>query len=795
MRRIIVRAGTVAAIMAVLLVLGSYAFLRGSAPVLDGTLQLAGLNAPVIVNRDGLGVPTISAASRLDAVRALGFLHAQDRFFQMDLLRRLAAGELAELVGPAAVRVDEQHRLFRLRAVARGVLAQATPEQRTLIDAYTAGVNAGLHALRTRPFEYGILMQRPRLWRPEDSVLVIFAMYFDLQDADDRRESELALMRDTLPAPLFVFLHAQGTQWDAPLTGKPFGTPPIPGGDVVDLRRWPAADFAAVPAASGGSLQVEGSNNFAVAAVHSVDGHAMFANDMHLGLQVPNIWYRAQLSYPDPARPRQLVSVNGVTLPGVPMIVAGSNGHVAWGYTNSYGDWVDLVMLHTKSGDPDYYLTPGGWRAFVHHKEIIRVAGRKNVVLDVRDTIWGPVLDEDHNGVPRAVHWVAADPAATNLELGSMEVAVDLTAAMAVANRAGMPEQNFVAVDAAGNIGWSIAGRIPRRQGYDPEFPAYWDKPGSGWIGWLPPDKYPRIINPAGGRLWTANARVVDGDMLKQIGDGGYDLGARAQQLRDDLLAHDRFAPADMLAIELDDRAVFLGRWRSLLLRLLDADNLAKHPRRAGFRHYIEDWGGRAAVDSVGYRLVRTFRLQVEQTVFSALLAPCRKVDPRCGFRQLSQREGPLWALVTQQPVNLLDPEYASWDDLLLAAVDQVNDGLWQAQTGLTTRTWGAHNTVRIRQPLSRALPFLGRWLDMAPVQLPGDSNMPRVQGVDFGASERMVVEPGHEHGGIFEMPAGQSGYPLSPFYRNSESAWEQGEAAPFLPGPPQHTLRFQPAG
>lgn len=387
MRRIIVRAATVAIILVLLSFVGGYAFLRGSAPVLDGTLQLAGLTAPVIVNRDDLGVPTISAANRLDAVRALGFLHAQDRFFQMDLLRRLAAGELAELVGPAAVKVDEQHRLFRLRAVAREVLAQATPKQRALINAYTAGVNAGLHALKTRPFEYGILMQRPRLWRPEDSVLVIFAMYFDLQDADDRRESELALMRDTLPAPLFVFLNAQGTQWDAPLTGKPFGTPPIPGGDAVDLRRWPAADFAAVPVASGGALQVEGSNNFAVAAAHSADSHAMLANDMHLELQVPNIWYRAQLIYPDPARPRQLVSVNGVTLPGVPVMVAGSNGHVAWGYTNSYGDWVDLVMLHTKADDPNYYLTPGGWRAFVHHKEIIRVAGHKDGLRSVRPPV------------------------------------------------------------------------------------------------------------------------------------------------------------------------------------------------------------------------------------------------------------------------------------------------------------------------------------------------------------------------------------------------------------------------
>ncbi|MHB8424402.1 MAG: penicillin acylase family protein, partial [Gammaproteobacteria bacterium] len=301
--------------------------------------------------------------------------------------------------------------------------------------------------------------------------------------------------------------------------------------------------------------------------------------------------------------------------------------------------------------------------------------------------------------------------------------------------------------------------------------------------------------NPPDGRIWTANNRVVDGAMLREIGDGGYDLGARARQIRDDLLRRNTFTPAGMLAVELDDRAVFLSRWRALLLRLLTPQDTAAHPRRARFRRAVADWGGKASIHSVGYRLVRDFRRRVDAVVFRALTAPCRKADPGFHYTVLTQREGPLWAMVTQQPPNLLDPEYTSWNALLLAAADKVIARLWLPGTGLATRTWGQHNTVRIRQPLSRALPFLSRWLDMTPVELPGDSNMPRVQGVRFGASERMDVEPGHEQNGIFEMPTGQSGYPLSPFYRNSEPAWEQGAATPFLPGPPEYTLRFQPAG
>ncbi|MGH8397714.1 MAG: penicillin acylase family protein [Gammaproteobacteria bacterium] len=795
MKRILIGVVSGIGVLVLAVIIGGTVFLRGSAPQLDGNVTLAGLSAPVTATRDELGVPVITAANQLDLARALGFLHAQDRFFQMDLMRRLAAGELAGLVGQGAVKFDEQHRLFRLRAVAHEVLVQASPTQRALLDSYTDGVNAGLAALKTRPFEYGILRQRPMPWQPEDSILVIFAMYFNLQDARDRRASDLALMRDTLPAPLFAFLNARGTQWDAPIIGQPVATPPMPSSAAVDLRRWLAANFANISHQRLSEHYEVGSNNFAVDAAHSADGYAILANDMHLGLAVPNIWYRAQFVYPDPGQPKQRITVTGVTLPGLPVMVVGSNGHVAWGFTNSYGNWAALVMLHLKPGDPQYYLTPAGWRAFTHHQEIIRVAGHKDVVMDVRDTIWGPVEGKDHDGVLRVVHWVADNPTATNANLGDMASVQNIQQAMAVANSAGMPEQNFLVADAAGHIAWTIAGKIPVRVGYDPDFPAYWDKPGVGWAGWLAPNHYPRIIDPPGGRLWTANARVVDGEMLQQIGDGGYDLGARAQQIRDDLLTKDKFTPADMLAIELDDRAVFLGRWQSLLLRLLSTENVKDHPRRIQFLHYVENWGGKASVDSVGYRMVRDFRSQVDQVVFSALTAPCKKIDAHFEYTVLSQREGPLWTMLTQQPVNLLDPEYKTWDDMMLAAVDKVIKVLWVPGTGLVTRTWGQRNNVRIQQPMSRGVPFLSHWLDMAPVQLPGDSNMPRVQGVDFGASERMDVEPAYQQSGIFEMPTGQSGYPFSPYYRNSGPAWEQGAATPFLPGPPQHTLMFQPTG
>ena len=793
MRRVLWWGGAVVGSILVLL-LAAYGFLRGGAPRLDGTVALQGLTAEVTVTRDGFGIPSITAADRMDAMRALGFLHAQDRFFQMDVLRRVAAGELSELLGAAVLDVDRHTRLFRLRAVAREVLARADPEKRALLDAYTAGVNAGLKALPTWPFEYGILMKRPRTWQPEDSILVIDAMYIDLQRAGrDRNESDLALMRDVLPAPLFRFLSAPGTQWDAPVVGKALEMPAIPGADVIDLRKQAPRKIAVRGSEYDDGSSEIGSNNWAVSKLHGAGGRALLANDMHLGLRVPDTWYRAQWTYPDKSMPGGRVTVTGATLPGVPSMVVGSNGHVAWGFTNSYGDWTDLVLLHIDPDDADQYLTADGWRHFEHHAEVIRVKGGKDESLEVRDTVWGPVLDQNHGGTWRAVHWMAADPDGTNLELAHMDQARDVQEAMAVANRAGMPEQNFMTADADGRIAWTIAGRIPLRSGYDPSLPAYWDKPGVGWTGWLDPTRYPRVVDPTDGRLWSANARVVDGPMLALIGDGGYDLGARAGQIRDDLRARDSFAPADMLAIQLDDRALFLARWRSLLLRLLNPERLAGHPERSEFRHDVENWGGRAAVDSVGYRLVREIRAAVEDAALAPVFAACTQVDPHFDFRSLPQLEGPLWALVSQQPSNLLDSGYKDWDALLLASVDKVIQDLAQPGTGLAGRTWGERNTVRIRHPLSSALPVLSRFLDMTPAELPGDSDMPRVQGVDFGASERMVVSPGHEQDGIFEMPTGESGWPLSPYYRNSEPAWEKGEPTPFLPGKAEHTLVFQP--
>jgi penicillin amidase len=478
----------------------------------------------------------------------------------------------------------------------------------------------------------------------------------------------------------------------------------------------------------------------------------------------------------------------------VPTIIVGSNGDIAWGFTNSEGDWSDLVILETTPNLEGAYLTPDGPRLPQHFREPIRVKNGPDQILDVVWTVWGPMLDQDRQDRQRVQHWVAHEQRAVNLDFLRLESARNVTEAIAIANGIGAPAQNFMVADAQGHIGWTIMGPIPRRFGHDGRLPSSWADGKRGWDGWLKPADYPRIIDPPSGRLWTANARVVDGAELSRLGDGGYDLGARARQIRDDLLALEHSGETDSLALQLDDRALFLQRWRDFLLTVLTPEAVAADPRRREMRTFVENWGGRASVDSVGYRLVRTFRLVLSQQLFDPLLAPCRQADPTFDYGWIRQAEGPLWQLVTAQPPHLLDPRYPTWQAQFLAAVDAVLDQLQNPGLTLRERTWGDYNTVRIRHPFGALLPGLADWLDMPPVPLPGGNYMPRVQTLSAGASERLVVSPGREVSGIFHMPVGQSGHPLSPHYRDGQRAWVNGEPSPFLPGPAAHRLRLLPA-
>ena len=330
----------VVVVMATMLGGWAYWTIARSVPLLDGEIEIAGLASPVTIERDALGVPTIHGSNRLDVAHALGFLHAQERFFQMDLLRRQAAGELSELFGAGALPLDRTSRVHQFRQRAQRVIETMPEARRALIGAYVAGVNSGLAALREKPFEYVLLRLEPAPWRAEDSVLVLYAMYFVLNDSQGNRESDLGLLGDLLPADLAEFLAPPGTEWDAPVVGPAFETPPVP--DVVDSMDEIVA--ASNNATQAGELKAEalaGSNNWAVGGSRTDDGRAILANDMHLGMTVPNTWYRAMLEWPADDGCGSGHRMIGVTLPGSPAVVAGLGFHQLSGRLVGSGDCRD----------------------------------------------------------------------------------------------------------------------------------------------------------------------------------------------------------------------------------------------------------------------------------------------------------------------------------------------------------------------------------------------------------------------------------------------------------------------
>ncbi|MGQ0733124.1 MAG: penicillin acylase family protein [Acidobacteriota bacterium] len=788
--------------------------LVGSLPIMAGTVPIAGLEGPVTVDRDAFGVPVVTAASRLDAARALGFLHAQDRFFQMDLQRRQAAGELAALVGSRAIDADKTMRIHRFRAVSRRALAQASPHYRSVLDAYAGGVNAGLDALTTPPIEYFLLRTEPTPWMPEDSILTVLAMFNTLQGRQAQFEATFGTLAETMPAAMYDFLTARGSEWDAPVTGGRFTRPAIPSADVADLRQAP--HVSAPPGDAAAHLRVSGetcrsatpwspcltseeaaglgSNNWAVAGTHTASGAALVANDMHLAINVPNIWYRASLNFPDPVDPAQRMRLAGVTLPGLPSLVVGSNGFVAWGFTNTGGDWSDLIVLEPDPREPGRYLTPHGSRAIDTFDEPIGVSSGHTVAHQVRWSIWGPIVRRDHAGREIAQRWVAHDEGVLASDITAPERARSLEEALHVAAGIGIPAQNFVAGDLAGRVGWTIAGPIPRRVGFDGSQPTSWADGRRRWEGYLAAAAFPRMVDPSAGRLWTANAPVVEGDTLAVLGEGGYADGIRARVIRDRLRAIDRATTADMLAVQLDDSALFHERWRRLVLDVLTPDALQADARRAEFRRLVEmTWTGRADPSSVAYRLVRSFRSTLSRLVFAALTAPARRADPEFDYTRTLRSEGPLWQLVTERPAHLLGPAIASWQAQLLAAVDTTIAELTADGGRLADRTWGEFNRALVVHPLGGAVPLAGRWLNMPVEPLPGDIYAPRAHSPRAGPSERLVVSPGREEEGLLHMPTGQSGHPLSPHYGDQHRAWLSGQPLPLLPGPPTSRVTLVP--
>jgi penicillin amidase len=772
------------AVAALVLLLGGalYLVVAAALPRRGGEGPLPGLTAPLTIALDAHAVARVRGESFEDVLRGQGYLHAQERFFQMDLLRRSSAGELAELFGERALAADRGQRPFAYREHARLLRTMLPAEQRAWLDAYAQGVNAGLADLGARPPEYWLVGEAPVPWRPEDTLLVVLTFYTMLSN-NEAYERPQGVMHEVLPAALYDFLTPSTSRFDRPVLGASPADPtggyvplPIPGADVVDLRRAPALPRGREPRIEP-PLMGPASNSWAVDATRSVSGRAMLANDPHLSLRLPNIFYRIELEWPERA-------ARGVSIPGLPGVLIGASDDVAWGATVSNADQSDWVVVEVDPADPNRYRTPDGFEEFTTRTAEIGVAGADPVRIETRVTRWGPVVGDDWLGRPLALHATWLEPQGLDLDIVGLAEATDAASASAVLARWAGPSMNWVLADAQGNVGWVVNGPIPRRAGFDGSRPESLADGSRSWQGRLPP---PGALGGRDGAIFTANSRTLSAERANDV-SRMWMRPLRAKRI-DDLLAEQRtFDERGFLAMQLDTRAEGYDQIRALVLEIVGDDE-----RDAGLaqaRELAAGWNGHADVDQRAFRLLHSYYRTLLERTLEPLLAPAIAAEPRFVYRWPLADEV-LRRLLDERPAHLLTSEYADWRaflrQTLLDTLAEVG------RDGLLDETWGVTNELDVEHPFAGALGPLGRWLELPAVPLPGSMVSLRVAAPSYGAVLRMSVAPAAPEDGVLELAGGQSGHFLSPQFRDQQADWVDGAPTPFLAGEPTTVFRLVP--
>ncbi|WP_076919944.1 penicillin acylase family protein [Pseudoalteromonas sp. SK18] len=750
-------------LVVVVLALASTAIVYGvltlSLPTLDGKGRSDAVTQPVKVARDTLGQAVITAATRHEAAYGLGYAHGQDRFFQMDLLRRNAAGELSELFGKAALALDKKMRFHQLRKRSQAILKTLPEADKQLLKSYAQGVNEGLAQVGYPSFEYLLTGAEQQPWQSEDSLLVIFSMYLDLQTATFERDQALIQIQQQYGAKMVEFL-TQPSQYQAALDGSVL-TP-----YTQTIPQLPTQSLAAIKTITA-NLEV-GSNNWAVTADLTNTQAAMLSDDMHLSMAVPVIWYRAQLNY---THDDQAYQVTGVSLPGAPAIVVGSNNKIAWGFTNGYIDTADWVALTDSSKT---------WQV----NEVIALPNGNSETYPLTLSEYGPV--KYINNQPYALSWAAHQPYAVDMQLLQLEQAETVDDALNIASNVGIPVQNLMVVDSQGSAAWKHMGGIPARTApselaiNENEYSATWQQ--NEVIR-------PFVKNPQSGRLWTGNSRVVSADDNVRFGNGGYALGARATQIRDRLFEKQRFNESDFYQLQLDNQARFLMPWHALLL-----EQLKKQPTR--YKDHInalENWQQCACPQSIGYTLVKTYRDELINILFSSIETTLNQQDGTLKYVK-RDLEPAVWQLIKTQPTSWVNPQFTNWEQQLQGAFEQTLTQLTSMfGSNIQNWQWGKVNELAIEHPFAKQMPILSKLLNMPTAPGFGDSYMPAVQKRSFGASQRFIVQPGHLKNAILTIPGGQSGHPLSEFYRAGFDEYVKGKHTPLLPQALMHQIEIAP--
>ncbi len=768
--------------------------MREQLPVLDGQLTLPGLSAPVVVRRDGHGIPHIQAVNMEDLLEAQGFVVAQDRLWQMDMARRFASGELAELLGPSVVEHDKVQRILQIRPAAEHLTATMPEDQKRLFEAFSRGVNAFIAGHQDRlPAEFRLLGYKPRPWQPVDSWLVALNMVGRL-DTLYPWKLEREKVQAKLPPNLVAQLYPTSTWRDHPptqstpdLTAPQQNAPDAPADEpqasLDDLLRLKAI-------LNLGSDNCDsckpGSNEWAVSGARTASGKPLLSNDMHLEHSIPDIWHEEDLQ-------AGTFHVSGVTTPGIPFIVEGHNEHISWGFTTLNGDVQDVYVEKTNAQGE--YWTANGWRQPEHDRERIHVRFGNDVVVDVERTEHGPVITPmlPHETRMLALKWVLYASDLHGLPLQGMDSASNWAEFRQATSEWWGPTQNVAYADDQGHIGYQAVGLFPiRPAGLSPVPVVETGTPADSeheWQGYVPFALLPSVLDPDSGIVATANARITPDDYSYPLALN-WDAPYRNERIWKWLSSHAKLTPADMLTLQTDtfsevDRAL-AQRFAYAIDRSTVAD--AKLRQAADL---LRTWNGVITTDSVAAEIVDATR----RSLWPLILQPKLGADWQLydwQSKNFVQEE-----LVEKTPPEWLPAQYKSWDDLIASAVKK---GMTDDHAPASLRDWtfGSQHILNVKHPLYGMMPFF-KWTGTGPHQLAGDeTTVDHVRGL-LGASQRLTVDWSHIDGSTENIVMGESGDPYSAYYLDQFPYWYSGKtfAMPFTEGAvtasTTHTLRLVP--
>ena len=768
----------------------------GALPQLEGTVQLSGISSKVAVLRDNHGVPTITASNFHDLFFAQGYVTAQDRLWQMDGMRRFAAGELSAVLGEEFLKHDRRQRILAMRAAAARIVQAQPPDERARFEAYAQGVNAYIESHRNRlPVEFRILRYTPKPWTAEDSALIAAMMVEDLSTSPMHaltREKILAKLGPQLTNDLYVNSsshdHPPGSTRDAEPPQRKHEDDEDSGPNAaVALFRDSFSSLAAGEDAEDDPYAL-GSNNWVVSGAHTDSGKPLLSNDMHLGFRMPNLWYVAHLKCGD-------FDVAGVTLPGYPYVIVGHNQRVAWGFTN-IGPTVEDAYIETFNSSGQY-LTPAGWKEPEHRQEVIHVKDQPDVIVHVLSTRHGPIVTELVPGETRkiALRWTLYDqPRSPFFDIDSAQ---DWQQFRQAFSRFDAPGQNVVYADIDGNIGYQATGKIPIRASGDGSLPENGSDDKHEWIGYIPFDEMPSVFNPRSGVIATANSRITPEKYRYSI-SSEWEAPWRSARIYHVLESGRKFSSADMLALQMDIYSEFDRRVAEQLVMAVDhAKDASGRARTAA--DIMRDWDGRMAADDAAPSIELRAREELTRLLLEPKLGPLPKNPAEAAttlsWKSYSWMMESVWLedVLQHQPKHWLPEQYHNYDELLAAAVEQAVSAP-DAPKDLDSWRWGKYHPLEIQHPVLGNIPLLSHFTGPGIKEQSGSTFTVKAVSRDHGPSERMTVDLSDLDRSTLNLVTGEAGNFLSPYYMDQWNAWYQGFTFPlaFTPHAVQESSTHQ---